>query len=350
MCKYFAEHQEPRPENRGGRPHADVDEDKRKTVREHIQTFRCRSNHHSRKDSPGRKYLPHELSVAKMHQLFKEQNHVQISYVLYYSVFVSNFNLGFGSPATDVWATCVQFRSQVRNESLSDEDKKILTAEFILHRRRQRQFYNLMNDAKDTTTVCFDMMENLVLPRTPIGQAYYSRQLYLHVFGVVVHRADGTQRKEDVHLYTWLESENGKDSNMIASALRDFLITVCKDELMTRTELRLFSDSCYGQNNNMNVLSMLMAFRKQQCPHLKITYVFPVRGHSFLPADRVFGRIEQGIRKQATILLPEENISILSREGSVHRYLQDWQSFDFKSAAKKSIKATKPYKKAQLKC
>ena len=36
-----------------------------------------------------------------------------------------------------------------------------------------------------------------------------------------------------------------------------------------------------------------------------------------------FGRIEQDIRKQATILLPEENISILSRQGSVHRYLQD---------------------------
>ena len=155
VCKYFAEHQEPRPENRGGRRHADVDKDKnkRKAVREHIQTLRCRSSHHSRKDSPGREYLPHALSVAKMHQLFKEQNHVQISYALNYSVFVSNFNLGFGSPAADVCATCVQFRSQVRNESLSDEDKKILTAEFILHRRRQRQFYNLMNDVKDTTAV-----------------------------------------------------------------------------------------------------------------------------------------------------------------------------------------------------
>ena len=77
--------------------------------------------------------------------------------------------------------------------------------------------------------------------------------------------------------------------------------------------------------------------------------MFPVRGHSFLPADRVFGRIEQDIRKQATILLPEEYISILSHQGSVHRYLQDWQSFDFKGAAKKSIKATKPFKVSTVK-
>ena len=184
MCKYFAEHQEPRPENRGGRRHADVDADKRKAVREHIQTFRSRSSHCSRMHSPGRKYLQNELSVAKMHQLFKEQNHVQTSYALFFSVFVSNFNLDSGCPATDVWATCVQFRSQIRNESLFDEDKKILTAEFILHCRRQLQFYNLMNDVKDTTTVCFDMMENLVLPRTQIGQAHYSRQLTLSYLGL----------------------------------------------------------------------------------------------------------------------------------------------------------------------
>ena len=51
---------------------------------------------------------------------------------------------------------------------------------------------------------------------------------------------------------------------------------------------------------------MLMAFRKQQCPHLDITDVFPVLGPSFLPADCIFGGIEQDIRKQTTILLPEE--------------------------------------------
>ena len=93
---------------------------------------------------------------------------------------------------------------------------------------------------------------------------------------------------------------------MIASALRDFLVTVSKHELMTGTGLRLLSDLCYGQNKNTNVLSMLTAFRKQQCPHLTITNVFPVRGHSFLPADGVFRRIEQDIPEQPKIVLSEE--------------------------------------------
>lgn len=82
--------------------------------------------------------------------------------------------------------------------------------------------------------------------------------------------------------------------------------------------LRLFSDSCYGS---------------QLYPQLNITYFFPIRGHSFLPADRVFGRIEQDIRKHTTILLPEEYNNILQKHGTVHRYGKDWQCYDFKEAA-----------------
>lgn len=47
-------------------------------------------------------------------------------------------------------------------------------------------------------TVCFDIMENLVLPKTAIDQAYYSRQLYLYVFAVVHHGQDNSQFKNDV--------------------------------------------------------------------------------------------------------------------------------------------------------
>ena len=68
------------------------------------------------------------------------------------------------------------------------------------------------------------MMQNMVLPKSPIGQTYYSRQLYQYVFGVVHHRGRGqNQRKEGIHLYTWLENENKKDSNMVASALQHYL-------------------------------------------------------------------------------------------------------------------------------
>ena len=98
---------------------------------------------------------------------------------------------------------------------------------------------------------------------------------------------------------------------MVASALHHYLGNVVRDELAHYRVLRLFSDSCYGQNKNINVLSMLLALRKQTIPHLTMDYYFPVRGHSFLPADRVFGRIERDIKRQDTILLPADYVDIL---------------------------------------
>ena len=47
-----------------------------------------------------------------------------------------------------------------------------------------------MNDVGDSFTISFDMMENQVLPKSPIGQCYYSRQMYFYVF-VVVHLREG---------------------------------------------------------------------------------------------------------------------------------------------------------------
>ncbi|GFO04519.1 hypothetical protein PoB_003102400 [Plakobranchus ocellatus] len=350
VVKYFSTHHASRPENRGGRRNAADDEKKREAIKNHIQQFKCRASHYGRRDSPGRKYLPHELSISKMHRLFKEQNGLQVSFSLYYSVFCSNFNLGFGHPATDVCSTCTQLLSRVQNTSMSEEERKVMAAEFILHHRRARQFYNLLNEVNDTLTACFDVMENLVLPRTPIGQAYYSRHMYLYVLGVVIHHNNGTQDKQDIHLFTWLECQNRKDSNMVASALRSFLLSSARDELMHRTELRLFSDSCYGQNKNMNMMAMLLALKNQEYRHLRMSHTFPVRGHSFLPADRVFGRIEQDIRRTPTILLPEEYYDILRRHGNLHCYLEDWQCYDFKSATKGHIKQSRAFKLSEAKC
>ncbi|GFO31833.1 4-diphosphocytidyl-2-c-methyl-d-erythritol kinase [Plakobranchus ocellatus] len=77
--------------------------------------------------------------------------------------------------------------------------------------------------------------------------------------------------------------------------------------------------------------------QNQEYPHLRINHALPVREHSFLPADRVFGRIEQDIRRTPTILFPEEYYEILRRHGNLHCYLEGWQSYDFKSATKGTL-------------
>ena len=255
------------PENRGGARNVEEKKIRREAVQLHIESFTCRASHCAHRNSPGRKYLPSDLNVAKMHKLFREQNDAQISmsYAFYHSVFSYDFNLGFGHPSKDVCSTCVKFRMRMKDPELSEEAERNLTAMYILHRRRGSKFYDVMNAVEDTFTICFDIMENLVLPKTPIGQAYYSRQLYLYVFGVVRHRGKNQpQSKNDIQLFVWLENQNRKDSNMVASALDYYLQHVVNEDLSHYLTPRLFSDSCYGQNKNINVLSIFAICRSKQ--------------------------------------------------------------------------------------
>ena len=82
-------------------------------------------------------------------------------------------------------------------------------------------------------------------------------------------------------------------------------------------------DFCFGQNKNRNMLAMLFALRKQCFPRLNIKYVFPMRGHSYLPANHVFGRIKKQLRNMDTVLLPSDyrattarHIKVSSRSAS----------------------------------
>ena len=57
--------------------------------------------------------------------------------------------------------------------------------------------------------------------------------------------------------------ENKKDSNMIVSVVQYFLKKKAKKELIDKTAFKLFADSAFGQNKNLNMMSMLMALKRQ---------------------------------------------------------------------------------------
>lgn len=62
----------------------------------------------------------------------------------------------------------------------------------------------------------------------------------------------------------------------------------------------------------------------------KIVLTFPVRGHSFLPADRVFGRVEKDLRKKPFILNPKTYQDVYEKHGKVHNLAEDWHLYDVK--------------------
>lgn len=108
------------------------------------------------------------------------------------------------------------------------------------------------------------------------------------------------------------------------------------DSLKDIQSVRMFRDGCGGQNKNSFIIDTLMFWLVKESPaSLKeILLVYPVRGHSFLPADRVFGRIEKDLRKVTVITTKEHYQEIISQHGKVHFLGKHRKYYDIKSLDK----------------
>ncbi|KAJ4452218.1 hypothetical protein ANN_03736 [Periplaneta americana] len=59
------------------------------------------------------------------------------------------------------------------------------------------------------------------------------------------------------------------------------------------------------KNKNSIVMAMLIEFLEKSRVFSSIRHFFPVRGHSYLALDGVFGRIKKDLRKRESILSPQ---------------------------------------------
>jgi hypothetical protein len=213
----------------------------------------------------------------------------------------------------------------------------------MVHKFRARKFYNLMNEIKENSvTICFDLMQNQELPKSSITEAYYSRQLWQYFLGIVIHKGiKSSQSHNEVFFYTWGEYQEGRGPNVIGSALYDFL-----DKYVTQTNtqiktIKLVSDSCGGQNKNYALVSMVNSFALKH--NLTIEWMFPIRGHSYMPPDRAFGRVEKMLNKVESINEPKEYFKIFSNVGQIREIGIDWNVYDLKTYAQNILKPKKPF-------
>ena len=105
---------------------------------------------------------------------------------------------------------------------------------------------------------------------------------------------------------------------------------------LTKPEVRkliIFSDRCFGQNNNWRMLN-LMSMLGSMGYSTQVEQQFMVSGHSFLPCDRSFATIEK--RRQVSVLHTPHDVSkmileaqpakpfqVMSRQCEDFRHLPD---------------------------
>ena len=140
----------------------------------------------------------------------------------------------------------------------------------------------LKETPQHSAILCFDLKQVQPLPKLSISEAFCARHISFYAF-CITHVAI---ENESPSFYCWTENQAGRGAQVVASALTNFLSRQNFDEAVS--PIRLFSNGCGGYNQNCIVVHALYWWLLEKSP--QSVKFFPVRGHSYLPADRMFGK------------------------------------------------------------
>lgn len=145
----------------------------------------------------------------------QHQNIKKLSYFL--TIFNSNFNIGFGSPRTDVCSTCLELGERIKVEQ--DATKKhTLQTKLEVHKIRAKAFFSFLKEVRKRLLILsVDCQKNEPVLKLPDQAAYYSRQLYVYNLTIVARSSKSELSKENVYSYVWTKEEFLKGSNEISS-------------------------------------------------------------------------------------------------------------------------------------
>lgn len=200
--------------------------------------------------------------------------------------------------------------------------------EFLQPPPAQFDGYEILDD---TIILSLGCQKNLQLLRVPDSAAYYKRNVYLHNFTIVQGYSTDDLKRENVTSYVWTENEFGKNPNAIASCVLDKLNEI---NLTYYKRIRLVSDGCCGQSKNSTMVTAILKWFSESAPaHIvSVELVFPVTGHSFLPPDRVFAKIERSTKRLSTIVNPNDYIEVIKSCGTVKRVGPEVKVYDIEKA------------------
>lgn len=209
-------------ENRGGNHKEKKYASIRKSIKDFIKKLVPLEIHYCRSKIKSRQYLASNLNINKLHKMYIAQTEEQFkSFKTSYfrRIFNISFNIGFGTPATDVCSTCLTLNEQIKHETNTNKKKDLMISKRV-HNLRAKAFYNLLKEEKEELlTLSFDCQKNQPMPKVPDQSAYYSRQLYVYNFTIVIGSSKSKLNSENVFIYTWTEDILPKASNEIASAV-----------------------------------------------------------------------------------------------------------------------------------
>lgn len=275
-------------------------------------------SHYRRSQNGDALYLQPGLTMQKMYDLYIEEfklihgnNSTEyISLPIFRNIFLNKFNLKFKSLKKDTCNRCDSYAAKLnvlnnysieeRNKLISDKEHHLKLAESL----RAQMNSQIERAKEDETFECltFDMEKTLPLPRIPTNVVFYKRQLWFYNCGVHVSSTNKG------YCFVWVEGQAGRGAQEVGSCLKKFINEAMRPNV---EYLSLWSDSCSGQNRNIKMVLLLKVILASH-PTLKVIDLnFLESGHTFLPNDTDFGKIESHLKTFQRLYTADDYINVI---------------------------------------
>lgn len=295
------------PDKRGRKePTNKTPEEDINRVKTHIESFPTVESHYTRK-STNRKYLDSKLNINVMYRLYKEvciaEKVNSVSLITYKRVFGKHYNLSFFKPKKDQCETCTIY------QNAPPEVKLTLEENYQQHQLRKTESMAAKNADKQRSgidksykSVTFDLQKVLQIPSSEVSLMYYLRKL--NMYNLTIYESS---LPNDAFCYVWTEINGKRGSCEIGSCLFQYLQQLGPEI----TEISLYSDTCGGQNRNVQISALLL--HAVQTMHFEvIEHKFLESGHTFMEVDSMHSSIENS-KKYVDVFSVHEWINVMKK-------------------------------------
>lgn len=210
--------------------------------------------------------------------------------------------VSFAELKTDACNKCTAFKAS--GKSNNKEHLEHLDEANLVYQMKREDKIRAKEDPS-FLLISFDLEKCLPTPNLTCSEAFYKRLLWTYNLTIF----DYTPNSEAV-CYMWSEDTGKKGSNEIASCLYDFLQNALKKNPQIQ-EVKLYSDSCAGQNKNRQVIGMEKFILETLFQIKQISHTYMVPGHTHMECDTIHALVEK-VKKRVQVFTPTDWYTVVS--------------------------------------
>lgn len=284
--------------------------------------------------APHRRYLPPDLTVAKMHNDYLQTAQETCSYETYRSA-VNELNIGFTNLSIEECDQCRKFAIHKEEKHKDEPDPSDRHCEECVQHHEHmesvksaRAEYRANADRTWETNelvVSADMMRVTMLPVLPHKQCFFTRRLVCFNETFSVLKGKGKNDTKGSIAILWHEAIAARDAQDVASCYWTFFTANRDKRLIT-----IFCDNCAAQNKCYVILTaILSAVNRTDTKTTRITLKYLTKGHTAMSADADHQKINKKLKKEKVVSDFQDFVNVVKSTGlSTHVMVsEDFKEF-----------------------